>query len=157
MPDPVTGPPGMRCELLVERETRCRRAKSVRWYGLREAVYTVSAGALSTGLAGRVGGAAVNWGDAMGAGDRGRDADLGVPGPRRQRPPGLAAAAAPGGGANLRRSDTGLEPRSPRRRPGGQARPAGVCGGRGNRGVRRHAGWPAGGVAGPSGWLAHQL
>ena len=43
----------MRCELLVERETRYRRAKSARKYGLRRAVYTVRPGALSTAPAGR--------------------------------------------------------------------------------------------------------
>src|ERR1700691_2266163 len=35
-------------------ETRCRRAKSARRYGLREGVYTVRPGALSTAPASRV-------------------------------------------------------------------------------------------------------
>src|SRR6202042_1090764 len=68
-----TGPAGMRCELLVERETRCRRAKSARNYGLRREVYTLRPGALSTALAGRFGDVAVNCRGAMGRDDPGRD------------------------------------------------------------------------------------
>src|SRR6202012_5407277 len=61
MPDPLLdGTAGMRCELLVELETRCRRAKSARNYGLRRGVYTLRPGALSTALAGRFVGVAVN-------------------------------------------------------------------------------------------------
>src|SRR6202041_1631382 len=131
MPDPLLdGTAGMRCELLMERETRCRRAKSARNYGLRREVYTLRPGALSTALAGRFAGVAVNFRGAMGGDDPGRDAGLRSPGQRRCGPPAVAATAAACGAARLRRPVAGLEPRPSRGRPGGQPGPAGLRRGR---------------------------
>jgi hypothetical protein len=147
----------MRCELLVERETRCRRAKSARINGLREAVYTVRPGALSTALAGRVAEAAVNSSSAVGGSLFGRCSGVRVSGPRRFRSVGLAAAATPCGAANLRRARTELEPRPSRGRPGRPGRPARLRRRGGDRDLCRNAGRPSAGVAGPPGRPAHQL
>src|ERR1700722_9952835 len=137
----------MRCELLVERETRCRRAKSARNYGLRRAVYTLRPGALSTALAGGFAGVAVNCRGAMGRDDPGRDAGLRIPGQRRCGPPAVAAAATTCGDASLRRPVAELDPRPSRGRPGWQPWAAGLCRGRRDSGVRRDAGRPRAGVA----------
>src|ERR1700760_4166976 len=105
MPDPVTGPPGMRCVLLVERETRGRRAKSARERAATRSLHRLSwwfsqhvstlrlAGQDLANVGGRVVDAALNSWCAMGRADREHGADQRNPGDGRRPPAAVAAAA----------------------------------------------------------------
>src|SRR5271166_4944787 len=169
VPDPVTGPPGMRCELLKEREPRCRRAKSARFCELRPEVYTDPAGGLSTGALHRSGsmhktgaaggavvGAALNSIHAMGHAPDSGTAVRG-PGTGRERAFAVAVAATSGRRPGIRRPVAELESRTPGRGPGRSAGTARLRGRGCDGGVRRAAGRAAGRFAGPPRGFAHQL
>ena len=130
----------MRCELLVEREPRCRRAKSARFYELRGAVYTDLSWWFVHSRRACTKRAAAGWPRRRRRGELDDmrwamliltvGAALRGPGAGRRRAAGLAIAAASGRRPSVRRPGAELESRTPRRRPGRSAGTAGLCGGR---------------------------
>ncbi len=162
-PDPSvrTGPPASGWPV-KQPGARCRHAKSARLGELRLAVYTVLQAAFSTvtwpstgrrlGLVRRDG---PRWAGAM----RSLAAMVAIAvvcaGSREGRSgaAGLAAAPTARGDPAVRRPITELEPRSPRRRPGGSAWAAGVRGRAGHCRVRREVGRSPAGVRRPPGGL----